>query len=870
MTSPSLSALVVRWAEAHEQGQTLTAEQLCPDRPELVEELARRIDELRRLRVAAAAATLPPDPAGALPAPPTLSVSEALPPAAPAAVPGYAVERELGKGAQGVVYLARQEGLGRLVALKMLRTGPLAGREQRERLLREARLAARLDHPGIVAIHAVGEHQGRPFLALEYLAGGSLEKRLGKPWPIAEAARLVEGLARAARHAHLHGIVHRDLKPANVLLAEDGAAKVADFGLARHPEDSGGTHTGDLMGTPRYMAPEQAAGRSREVGPATDVHALGAILYELLTGKPAFSGGNLLEILQAVRDRAPTPPRRMRRDVPPELEAICLRCLEKDPVRRYPDAETLANELKRFLETGQLASSRGRRWLAPVALAVCGALLTALTFLLSTSPTDRVTDEGARQGARGEKRAPGILEGRTAPAQLEKRVVDREQANTGTKSVPGPDEAPPSTPLPRTRDDKYAAETLEATFVRQAKVLIQHFKGNGYKNVGVLKFLIAREGEKKFSDSVGTLNMLLARRLEVALVLANDERDPVGIIRNASAVAARTRGANHRTPTGRKKLFEPDYKLAWGNTTVKADAFVTGIAQISKDLQTLKVSLFAFDKARTKFAQVGEDFEVRNDAAKLGEMSESFVLRGGFDDEQLNPEEAVKKAASVKEKEAKHPLSGTLPVTIEVLYDREVVRIEQRDGRAWIPEPREGQKVAIRLRRDNAKVTYGVVLKVNGESTLFRQKLPDLQCRKWILPPGVGPLTVSGFQIDNNTKEVFRVMSRKESEARAIDYGDDVGTITLTVFRARQKEEAYDPTERKELRNARVVAQAKLPQKSTYKDLKSELLAESNDEETRGLIGEGEKEKSKVKTVSFKPDPTPLMSVTIVYYLPTR
>jgi formylglycine-generating enzyme required for sulfatase activity len=265
----------------------------------------------------------------------------------------------------------------------MIRTGPWASRQGRERLLREARLVARLDHPGIVAIHAIGEHHGQPFLALEFLPGGSLDGRLdGQPWPVEQAVRLVEQLARAVHHAHLHGIVHRDLKPANVLMAEDGTAKVADFGLARHPQDSGGTRTGSVMGTPQYMAPEQAAGKTREIGPAADVHALGLILYELLTGKPAFSGGNLLEILQNVRDRAPSPLRPLRRELPRELETICLRCLAKDPAGRYPDAEALAEDLQRFLSVTRIASPRRLRGFIPALIAGCCALLLGVAFCL--------------------------------------------------------------------------------------------------------------------------------------------------------------------------------------------------------------------------------------------------------------------------------------------------------------------------------------------------------------------------------------------------------------------------------------------------------------------------------------------------------
>ena len=410
--------------------------------------------------------------------------------------------------------------------------------------------------------------------------------------------------------------------------------------------------------------------------------------------------------------------------------------------------------------------------------------------------------------------------------------------------------------------------SLERGLVNQAPALLAHFKARGCKNVGVLKFLIAREGDRKrgFSDNVGTLNMLLARRLEVALVLANDPRAPLGIIRNASVVAARTSGANHLKPAGRRKLFDPDYPLAWGKKEVRADGFVTGTAEISADLRTLKVGLLVFDRASNKLVPLGKDFDAQNDGAKLAEMNESFLLRGLFDDGKV-----LQVAAAVKEEKAKHPLLvASAPVSLEILYDDTPVKIEYREGKAFVPEPREGQKVAFRLRRDRSKVRYGAVLKVNGENTIERQRGPDLRCRRWIFDANDPPTLIEGYQIGKSDAEKFRVLSRVESKAREVHYGADVGTISLTVFRERQKEETPDPLEEKEKRNARIVAQARLPQKKDFATLKAGLLAEANDGETRGLIGKGEKVKSPVKVVPFDPDPLPLMSATVIYYRPSR
>jgi serine/threonine protein kinase len=226
----------------------------------------------------------------------------------------------------GVVYKARQVALNRVVALKMILAGGHAGAEARARFRAEAEAVARLQHPNIVQVFEVGEHEGRPFFSLEFVDGGSLQGRLdGTPQAPAEAAALVRTLARAMHAAHEKGVVHRDLKPANVLLAADGTPKVTDFGLAKSLDEEGHTQTGEIMGTPSYMAPEQAGGDKRQIGPTTDVYALGAILYELLTGRPPFRGPTPLDtILQVVSDE-PVPPRRLQPKAPCDLERVCPR-----------------------------------------------------------------------------------------------------------------------------------------------------------------------------------------------------------------------------------------------------------------------------------------------------------------------------------------------------------------------------------------------------------------------------------------------------------------------------------------------------------------------------------------------------------------
>jgi hypothetical protein len=272
-----------------------------------------------------------------------------------------------------VVYKARQVKLNRPVALKMILGGALAGPEDLSRFRREAEAVARLQHPNIVQIHEVGEWRrsegdpALPFCCLEFCSGGRLADKLaGTPLAPREAATLAEVLARAVQAAHEAGIVHRDLNPANVLLTDEGTPKITDFGLAKRLDEVGQTQSGAIMGTPAYLAPEQALGRSKEIGPAADVYALGAILYEMLTGRTPFTGGDTLELLQQAVHDEPVPPRLLRPSCPRDLETICLKCLEKEPPRRYAGANALADDLRNFLDgkpvTARPTGPLGRAW----------------------------------------------------------------------------------------------------------------------------------------------------------------------------------------------------------------------------------------------------------------------------------------------------------------------------------------------------------------------------------------------------------------------------------------------------------------------------------------------------------------------------
>jgi WD40 repeat protein len=284
-------------------------------------------------------------------------------------IPGYEIRGVLGRGGMGVVYKAWQPSLKRLVALKMILAGSHAGPQVLTRFRLEAEAVARLQHPNIVQIYEIGESDNLPYFSLEFVNGGSLAKELGgTPMRARKAAELLETLARAMHHAHRRNLVHRDLKPGNVLLTRAGVPKITDFGLAKQLEEEGEhpTRTGAIMGTPSYMAPEQAEGKTKEIGPAADVYALGAILYECLTGRPPFKAETPFDTLLQVVSEEPVPPRRLQSKTPPDLETICLKCLAKDRRHRYPSAKAMAEDLLRFLDGEPIQARRlgklGRAW----------------------------------------------------------------------------------------------------------------------------------------------------------------------------------------------------------------------------------------------------------------------------------------------------------------------------------------------------------------------------------------------------------------------------------------------------------------------------------------------------------------------------
>ncbi|QEH35754.1 Serine/threonine-protein kinase PknB [Aquisphaera giovannonii] len=279
-------------------------------------------------------------------------------------IPGYRILGELGRGGAGVVYRARQLALNRLVALKVIQAGHHALPGAAGRFRAEAEAAARFQHPNIIQVYEVGEHEGLGYITLEYAAGGSLGAAIaGTPQDPAASAALVEQLARAIHYAHGCGIVHRDLKPANIVLAEGRVPKITDFGLAKLLEqEAAPTVSGTILGTPSYMAPEQLLGPSGDITPAADVYALGAILYEALTGRPPFKGATPLSTLDQVANQEPLVPSSLQRSTPRDLETICMKCLEKAPSRRYASADAMADDLRRFLDGRPILARPSPPW----------------------------------------------------------------------------------------------------------------------------------------------------------------------------------------------------------------------------------------------------------------------------------------------------------------------------------------------------------------------------------------------------------------------------------------------------------------------------------------------------------------------------
>jgi hypothetical protein len=427
---------------------------------------------------------------------------------------------------------------------------------------------------------------------------------------------------------------------------------------------------------------------------------------------------------------------------------------------------------------------------------------------------------------------------------------------------------------------------IERQMLVEAPAILKQLREKGYHNVAILKFRIEK-GDQPV-DRVGTLNMNLAERLEMALILKNDARNPINIVHDASAVAAKTPGADHRSPAGLKKLFAAKYPVAWGKQQVSPDVFLIGAAKIDDKLNELRISVFAYDSKSSNPQKICQ-FTAKPTVEELAESGESFVLRGIFDQGSIQlaqadranhaEREATGDIEKIKESHSaelpkEHPLAPgnpDAPIGLKIYYDKQLVNYEFSDGCAKIPEPQEGQKVRLVLNykaKDHAR--YGVVLKVNGENTIGHQRLNDFECHKWVLGPSDPPITVQGYQVDGQpVAEEFRVLSQHESQARAIDYGRDVGTISVVVYRQRAGEAAppaLPPTPDDE--DLAILKRGVFPPgvPANFVALQQQLRSADTHSELRGLVVNGKAIDNPTVKVEFNTDPIPVMSGVITYY----
>jgi hypothetical protein len=435
-----------------------------------------------------------------------------------------------------------------------------------------------------------------------------------------------------------------------------------------------------------------------------------------------------------------------------------------------------------------------------------------------------------------------------------------------------------------------AVEKLVPTLKQLAGEAITDCQTNGYKNVGVLSFLVVKESTEgeispdTLTKNIGSIHDLLARRLEVAMLLANPTVAPIGIIDCASEVAADRRSGSVLSRGARRQLLEESYPLHWGDHNVKPEAFFTGVMRVDPSLKFASLSLLRFSADELDLAPVGGDRVVAVEAAMLAEIGESYSLtRGAFtggsikagddfpDDlpDDLPADEAdessVDAAIDARNDDDSHPLNtDDAAVRVQILYDDQPAPQKVVDGQAIVPEPQPGQKVQIRVVKDQTPRRYAICVKVNGECAFGRERLPDKSCRKYLLSKPGQVMHVDGYQMDNNRVERFRVLATAESKGRAFDYGQDVGAISVTVFPEVAKDSTPDTTEGDKAEA--LIAAGKLPDRrpNSFGKLKLQLLGYAN----RGLIVQGESAKSHVRVVPFSEASAPAMHLSIQYYKP--
>lgn len=444
--------------------------------------------------------------------------------------------------------------------------------------------------------------------------------------------------------------------------------------------------------------------------------------------------------------------------------------------------------------------------------------------------------------------------------------------------------------------DVHAGDELEQEFQKAASGILDELRSQGIQSTGVLKFAV-RVGEGKFPSSFGALNIRLAEKLEIALAMANpsvstQRNQQIGIARGASDVAAKIDEATHLTVKGREKLFAASYPLAWeinGQSSVALDSLIAGSAQIESNLSTMLVELVLISKTDMNFSPLAR-FSVPIDLEDLMESGQSFTTRGVFDHGSVRgtnsksrfvADRLVRQQALAIRNEtlfktspqavSQHPLAATSnsPVQLEIWYGNERQSYEFRNGAAFIKTPREGQRVSLKvLRKGNDRKRYGILLQVNGENTLYRERKPAAKAAVWILAPEKNSFTIEGYQVDEKVREQFRVLSDAESEARQYDYGRDIGLISITVF----EELSSKLQKRSEAElDLATISETTMP-KTTAKsrgDLGTSLFEQLVAQNTRSAIVQGAKVISEINHKKFQRAPTPIMNATVEYYTPS-
>lgn len=659
-------------------------------------------------------------------------------------IEGFVLDSELGRGGMGVVYRARETALNREVAIKMLRAEVDAGSAYLERFEKEAQAVAELNDSRFVQIHAFAESDSGPYMVLEYVAGGSLEQyRRGRPLPVRFAAETVETLALAMQKAHDAGLVHRDLKPHNVLLTPDGSPKITDFGLVKrwNAEEASNTRQGSLLGTISYMSPEQSLG-AENVGPESDIFALGGILYCLLTGRPAFMAATEFDTLAQLRTQAPVPPTRMRSDVPTDLETICLKCLEKDPAKRYASSQQLAEDINRFLSGRPIvarpvtAAEHGWRWAKrnPWVAGLATALVAMLLISTIAGWTLLARERRARATADDKKRLAEEAQGAAQQATLEAESF-RDEAQDMYRTIVGPIDRI----LIQSKVDPDTRRAINDLAVKNFADVVKHDRARtspvarrdqsrGYQNLGRINRELGRlsDAQKEFQ-----------RAYDITRKLAEDfPNDPVHL-RNLAAITNEVADFDRvaRPEQARRRYGEAlELRKRWSAMRPESSDAKWSIAQshtvLGRQYERMADPAKAINQYRlalAEYAALPEEFQKLRDVNR--EIAETLTRQGNsysqigndtralrcFEQALRQREEALKQSDS---RATRHDLSHTRLN----LGDFHIVR--RRDAReAWkyykdvlreFERMRSANPSEFQARRDLAAIEYriGVTLEL--------------------------------------------------------------------------------------------------------------------------------------------------------------